>query len=792
VRRLLRWLGWTFVGLIGLALIATAGGYWWLRQSLPLVDGEIRLAGLEAPVVVVRDEWAVPHIEADSWLDATFAQGFVHAQDRLWQMEFQRRVGAGRLAEIVGAPALSADRFLRALGLYRLAEASLAHLEPATVAWLEAYADGVNAFLETRTGPLPPEFQILRHHDIEPWRPADSLVWLRMMALDLGSNWRDELLRARLAKRLSADQIADLWPDYPAAVPTTLVELARRLEVAALIEALPPAAAALAGSNAWVMAGTRTRSGAALLANDPHLGLQAPGIWYLNHLRSPELEAIGASLPGVPGITLGHNDKIAWGLTTTGADTQDLFVERLDSDDPGRYLTPDGTAPFQIREEIIHVAGAEPVTLRVRETRHGPVLSDLVPISREVLGPDQVLALAWPALAEDDVTIQALLGITRAEDWPRFVEALRDVGAPIQNVVYADVEGTIGFLTPGRIPIRRAGDGRWPVPGWSGSHDWIGWVPFDELPRARDPADGRFFNANNRIVPESYPHLITADWQATYRAQRLEALLSGDDHDLATFATIQSDELSLLAEQFLPHLLAVEATDPATIDALGRLRGWDRTMRVDAAEPLIFAAWYRELSRLVYADELGEIFRAYWNIRPRFMALVLTERQIWCDDVDTPEIEDCAALAARALTLALADLRARFGDDPDGWSWGGAHPALMDHAVFSDVPVLGRLFDVLVAQGGDSATVDVGHYLVSDDAHPFRSRHAATYRGLYDLGDLGRSRFIAATGQSGHPLSSHYRDLTDLWAGGETIAMTRDPATYGATAIGRLMLEPAP
>ncbi len=534
MRRALRWLALGLAGLLALAALGLGGGYLWLRQSLPQIDGEIAVAGLEAPVSVVRDEWAIPQIEAASLRDAIFAEGFVHAQDRFWQMEFQRRLGAGRLAEILGAAALPTDRFMRTLGFYRLAEASLQHLNERTRALLEAYALGVNAWLATRNGPLPPEFLILRHSAIEPWSPADSLVWLRLMALDLSVNYGEELQRAGLAKRLSDEQLADIWPDYPDGAPVTLVALARALPFRALADALPPAPPPGQGSNAWVVAGSRTASGAPLLANDPHLGLQAPGVWYLVHLQTPELELTGASLPGVPGIVLGHNGSVAWGFTNTGPDTQDLFVERTDPADPGRYLTPDGSQPFATREEVIRVKDGAPVALTVRATRHGPVISDRLP-DQGLFEPGHVVALAWAALAEDDRTMQALLELNRARDWASFVGAAEHVLAPMQNIFYADTAGHIGLIAPGRVPIRRQGDGRWPVPGWSGEYDWQGWIPFAALPRALDPADGLLFNANNRLVPEDYPYLLAADWEPPYRARRLAALLAGDGFDARGF-----------------------------------------------------------------------------------------------------------------------------------------------------------------------------------------------------------------------------------------------------------------
>jgi penicillin amidase len=552
----------------------------------------------------------------------------------------------------------------------------------------------------------------------------------------------------------------------------------------ALLELLPQS---LNGSNNWVVDGTMTASGLPLLANDPHLGLAVPGIWYMAHLEAPGLSVVGATLPGIPAIIVGHNDTIAWGVTNTGPDTQDLFIERIDPADPARYLTPDGSAPFERREEVIRVKGEAPVTLSVRATRHGPVLSDLLP-DDGLFGDGHVVALAWTALAEDDRTAQALLELDGAADWAEFVAAAEDVAAPMQNIFYADTGGHIGLIAPGRVPIRRRGDGRWPVPGWSGEYDWQGWIPFADLPRALDPPGGLLFNANNRLVPLDYPYLLTADWEPPFRARRLAELLVGDRHDLAGFAAVQADQLSLLARDLLPIMLAAEALSPAAAEAQAELAAWDRVMRADAPEPLLFAAWYRELSRLIYADELGDLFASFWGLRPEFMERILTRRQVWCDDVATPAVESCAELSARALELALADLAARFGADPADWRWGTAHPARMAHPILGDQPWLAWLVDIVVASGGGGTTVDVGHYRLSDQRRPFVSTHAASYRGLYDLGALERSRFVATTGQSGNPLSPHYRDLTALWAAGATVPMS---AAEEAGGHGRLRLLPA-
>ena len=668
MRRLLRWLGWTLVGLVLLIIVVAGGGYWWLRQSLPQVDGEIEVAGLKAPVTIMRDRFAIPRIEAESLLDATFALGFVHAQDRLWQMEFQRRLGAGRLAEVVGEAAVPTDRFMRTLGLYRRSEASLAHLEPATIVWLEAYADGVNAYLERRTGPLPLEFLILGHIEPEAWRPADSLVWLRLMALDLGTNYRDELTRARLATRLSPEQIGDLWPDYPEDAPVTLATPALPLD--RLAAALPPAPPARVGSNAWVLAGSRTADGAPLLANDPHLQLRAPGVFYLAQLRTREVELAGATLPGVPGVVLGHNGQIAWGFTNAGFDTQDLFIERIDPDDPARYLTPAGSAPFARREEVIEVKGAAPVILEVRETRHGPVLSDLLAGAVETFGGDHVVALAWTALAEDDVSLQALLGFSRARDWAGFVAALRQVTSPVQNILYADTSGRIGFYAPGRVPIRKAGDGRWPVPGWTGDYDWQGAIPFEELPHAVDPPGGVIINANNRVVPPGYPHLLTADWEAPYRARRLARLLGAEVRSGGIRGHPRRRALASGHRPSADHAADGGSQSRGSCGDGGAPRlGSGHATRSPRA-----AAVRRLVSRAVAADlrrRARRPVRVVWSVRPEFVKRILKHRPAWCDNRTSARVETCAELAAEGLELALADLERRLGDGREGWRWGG-------------------------------------------------------------------------------------------------------------------------
>ena len=788
----LRWFGAGF-GLLLLAILVTAGACVWL--SVPSYDGTETVAGLDAPVEIVRDAHAIPHIYAASPRDGAFAMGFAHAQDRLWQMELQRRIGAARLSELFGERGLETDRFLRTLGVYRVAERNFAMLSPEIRAIYEAYAAGVNAYLENRSGLLPPEF-VLLGHEPEPWRPADSLVWLKMMAWDLGDNFRDEILRARLAERLDPAQLLDLWPPYPGDAPPALARAPipehTAIDFAALAAALPEPPPAGLGSNNWVLSGAHTESGKPLLANDPHLGLSIPSIWYLAHVNTPDFEIVGATLPGLPFPVLGRTRDFAWGFTNTGSDVQDLFIERIDPDDPARYLTPEGSLPFAVRDETIEVDGGEAVALTVRETRHGPVVSDLIEESESFLEAGHVLAFAWTALDKDDRTAEALIRAAAAEDWDGFVTALRDMAVPQQNIVFADRFGNIGFLAPGRVPIRASGQGHMPAPGWTGSHDWVGWIPFAALPRSYNPAAGRIVTANNRVVGPDYPFFLTDDWTPPYRARRIEALLdAAPAHGVESFTAIQQDVVSLAASRLLPVLLEVTAPggDGArrALDMLGR---WDHRMDRARAEPLIYMAWLRALMRALLADELGAVFDDYWKIRTEVLHRVLTGRTAWCDVVTTDAAESCAEVTGAALDEALADLAARYGEDMADWRWGEAHVAWMKNRVLGEIPLIGSWFEVRLPSGGEKETVKAGSFTVSDPDHPFAQDHGAGYRAVYDLAEPERSVFIQSTGQSGNPFSAHYEDFAEAWRDGRYLPMLTDRARIAEDALGTLVLHP--
>jgi penicillin amidase len=780
-------LAWRLLGGVGLlagALVLLLGAAIW--ASLPRLDGRVEIEGASAPVEILRDAWGVPRIRAASAEDAYLGLGYVHAQDRLWQMELRRRVAQGRLSEILGAGGLPTDRLMRTLGLYRRAEAAVAHLPDEARRYLESYARGVNAWLRRHRALLAPELLLLWHAP-EPWTVADSLAFTRLMALDLGENWRTELLRARLARVVSAEQLADLFPPPDDRAPITIDprQLAG-LDLERLAAALPPAPPPGLGSNVWVVDGGRSASGQPLLANDPHLGLDLPGPWYLAGLEAPGLSVIGGTMPAMPIVVAGRNARLAWGLTNTGPDTQDLFVERLDPADPSRYLTPDGSAAFALRRETIAVRFGAPEQLLVRETRHGPVLSDLGDPSG-LTASDRVLALAWTALDEDDVTLIAGFGLATAGSAQEVDAALAPFGSPQQNVVYATTGGDIGLVAPGRVPIRRAGDGAVPVEGADGRHDWIARIPYPELPRLARPPSGQIVNANNRLVGPEYPFLIARDWDPGLRARRIEAMLDGRSALTAEdFAAMQADRRSTLADDMLPFLLeaaAARATLPDLVEALGR---WDRRMAPDRPEPLAFAAWYHELAATVYADELGPLLEAYRGQRAGFMRLALGRRQVWCDDVATAAVESCEQRIALAWQRATSRLRETYGADWRAWRWGKAHELVISHEPLGRLPVLGALFRISLERGGDGSTVDVAHYRAASDGTSFVSRSGPSYRMIVDLADPDGSLFIAPTGQSGHRLSPHWRDLTAIWSSGGYIPMRQSVA-----AAHRLVLAPA-
>ena len=764
-----------------------------------------------ASIDIVRDADAVAHVYAKTTDDAYFGLGFAHAQDRLWQLEMHRRIASGRLSEILGPSALDTDRFLRTLGVRRNAEAIMAHLAPDAQAALRAYADGINAYLRQRRGPLPPEFVMTGAPSPELWQPADSIAWQTMMAWDLGANWTQELMRMRLSQRLSLAQINQILPPYPGDPVLATQDYTGWYRTLAGSTAQLAAVAAVApsshvegmGSNNWVVAGSRTESGKPLLANDPHLSLTAPALWYLAHLSAPGLNVIGASMPGVPGIILGHNDRVAWGFTNTSPDVQDLYIEHVNPADPTQYQTPAGWAAFDSRTETIRVKGQAAVPLLVRTTRHGPVLSGALPIvDRSPLDArTHVVAFAWTALRPDDLTAQAALRFNHATDWNQFLAAARDFGAPQQNIGYADVEGNIGFIAPGRVPIRGPDNdlhGLAPAPGWDARYDWQGFIDFDDLPRQFNPASQRIVTANQKIIGATDAHFITSEWSLPYRANRIGELLDATPHhSIDSFTAMQYDHVSLAARDLLPIVRRTVPQSARATQAMQLLAGWSGSMDADRPEPLIFNAWMRELSRRLLLVPLGPaLMRDYYdqrNTQPLLIEVLKNQQGAshWCRvpaDGALAGAADCAGLLSVSLESTLAALETRYGGTPASWRWGQAHVARMSHQPFGKVPLLARVFDLTAPVPGDTYTINVGRYTFRDDADPFASRHAAGFRGIYDLSNLENSRFIQSSGQSGNRLSPWYGDYAKLWAGGHSIPMRTQRAEVEKNRIGTLTL----
>ncbi|WP_334188787.1 penicillin acylase family protein [Noviherbaspirillum sp.] len=801
--------------LVLLLLIAAliAGMLWYRSAVLPQVDGTLKLTGLTAPVDVVRDAEGIPHIYAKSSADAYFALGVVHAQDRLWQLEINRRIAAGRMAEILGPNAVDTDRFLRTLGVRRNAERILANLDPDTRAALDAYAKGINAYLADRRGPLPPEFLLTGAPAPEPWHPVDSIGWQTMMAWDLGANWSQELLRMRLAQRLSLKQINEFLPPYPGdSVPQTrdytalyrdLSGTAQQLQKVSSIA--PPSYVDGMGSNNWVVSGALSETGKPLLANDPHLGLSAPALWYFAHLSAPGLNVIGATLPGIPSVVLGRNDRIAWGFTNTAPDVQDLYIERINPANPKQYQTPDGWAEFRTRQEIIKVKGQQDVTLDVSETRHGPVITGALPILAHAPldAKAHVVSFAWTALRADDLTLQAGMKFNRARNWQEFLAGARDFGSPQQSIVYADIDGNIGFVAPARIPVRSPDNdlkGLAPAPGWDARYDWTGFIPFDELPRSFNPASNRVATANEKIVEPGYPHFLTSEWTLPYRANRIRELLDAKPkHSMDSFAAMQKDHLSLAAKELLPLLGKTVARTDRARGAIDKLNGWDGSMDADRAEPLIFNAWLRTASRQIFVDELGEaLLKDYWEQRNVHLSMVhvLNDREgqaRWCADVGKPnpdKPQSCADVLSMSLDAALDDLETRYGKDMGQWRWGKAHEARSEHRPFGKVAPLAKVFDIRAPSPGDTFTVNVGRHNLRDEKEPFTNRHAASLRALYDMSNPENSLFIHSTGQSGNLLSPLYRNFVQRWIDVQYLPMRTLRPDVEKESIGTLVLSP--
>jgi penicillin G amidase len=758
-RRLLSWLGFAL-----LLLAALISGVLWL--TLPPRTQQARIPGLTGPVDIGFDADGIPRIRAASAIDAAAAIGFVHARDRMFQMELMRRAASGRLSEIAGPATLAYDRTMRTLGLRRRAVEDYQALPAETRAVLEAYTRGVNAWIEARGRFSAAEFLFLGTP--EPWEPVDSLLWGETMGLWLSFNWRTELSRLSLSGHLPQQKIDELWPPANGALPeAAITPTTQYADASGLLAVLPhfpdPFTLPDTASNEWAVDGRHSATGAPLLAGDPHLAFGFPGIWYLARIETPDGVMAGATAPGVPFLVLGHNGHIAWTFTTTGADVQDVFIETAAGD--GQYQTPDGPRPFTVREEHIKVRGQADQIVKVRETRHGPVVSDLRPEG----GP--ILAVAMANLAPGNTAAAGLLALNRARDVEAAGNAATLITSPVQNLLVAD-RNRIALYVTGRVPIRRVGDGSAPVSG-DGSHDWIGWATGEQLPQIVAPDSGRLANANDRVAPPDFPTFLGRDWFGDWRSSRIRELLEGSEqHTAADFARMQTDLRSSFARQVLPALLAVPMLETTAAAAQALLRGWDGSMTMETPQPLIFNAWINRFYDRVLQD--AGVPPSDGGPLAEFVAYVLSPAGAhWCAG-------DCTGPLKAALSDAIRDLTPRFGKDPAKWRWGEAHPAVFTHPLLRGLPIIGKLATLSIPSPGDDTTIDRGGFAYRQ----FQSVHGPEYRGVYDLADLDRSLFMMAPGQSGNLLSRHARDFLTRWRDGATI--TLGPTAEATTATIRL------
>lgn len=826
--------------LVILALLLLVVFYILPRSSFPKTAGEIRLTGLVGPVDVYRDENGIPHIYASNTRDLFFAQGYVHAQDRFWQMDFWRHIGGGRLSELFGSATVETDMFLRTLGFEEIVAREIAQLDGDTLLALESYAEGVNAYLADHQGSsLSLEYVILKlinaDYVPEPWQMQHTLTWAKMMAWDLGGNMDSEIRRALLAESLSPERLQEIFPAYPADHPVILPGFslsgsqADKTNQAANLPGLAPAlseiltkTAALdailgfrfegVGSNNWVIGGERTSTGMPLLADDMHLAVQLPAIWYENGLHCvPKgadcpYEVTGFSFASAPGVVVGFNGRIAWGVTNVGPDVQDLYVEKINPANPNQYEYQGQWVDMDVQTETIHVAGGDPVELIIRRTQHGPIISDTYG-SLEDFDPTQAMqnaaadtpaayavALRWTAL-DPCTTYTSVLKINRAGNFNEFREALSYWDVPSQNFVYADVDGNIGYQTPGRIPIRTAGDGTWLVPGWTGEYEWEATIPFDELPYTFNPPAGYIVTANNAVVGTDYPYLITTGWDFGYRAKRIVEMIEDAPGpiDAEYIAKMHGDNKNLNAAVLLPVLFDLRLEDSRLEQARAILQDWDHQQHMDSSAAAIFEVFWKNLLRRTFDDDLPEEIRAsgssLWFEVVR--GLVDQPGSEWWDDKATSVEERRDDIFLASFAAAIDELEGLQGKDPSRWNWGDLHTLSFQVGGLGESgnPLVEILFNrgPFRTSGGASIVNATGWDASKED---YQVRSLPSQRMIVDLADLSRSLGIHTTGQSGHAYHPNYIDMVERWATIQYHPMLWERSQVEAGAVKHLRLIP--
>ncbi|WP_203334168.1 penicillin acylase family protein [Planococcus beigongshangi] len=775
-RKWLKWMLGTFGVLLAVAVIALIFVNAYIGKSKPVISGELTVSILDKEVKVIRDEIGVPHIEAQSDADLYRAQGYVVAQDRLFQMDLSRRQASGRLAEAVGAAAVDTDKFFRTFSLRDAAEKSWEGYDAESKQVLEWFAEGVNAFIEEAKAEdkLSYEFSLLGYTP-EEWTPVDSLAIGKFMAYDLGGNWSSLAVRHWVLGEFPEDKARELFIEYPEEAPSIIeANIGSQVKVAGEFDAsLVPSE--FNGSNNWVVSGDKTESGMPLLADDPHLGLSTPSIWYQMHLQSPEQNVSGVIFAGVPGIILGHNENVAWGVTNVGPDVQDLYIETPNPDDPTQFLYEGEWEQAEVRDEPIRVSDGETVDFEVLVTRHGPIISDLL---YEEEDPGALFSMQWTAL-EPTLELQAVLGFNKAENWEDFETALEDFQAPAQNFVFAATDGTIAYKANGRIPIRKTGDGQLPVPGDSADYGWEGYVPFDELPTVVNPESGFIATANNQVVDDSYEYHITDFWAQPYRYERIAEVLEASDQLTAEdMMELQMDQKNLYAAEFLDDMIEAVRSESGEYDEiLALLTDWDQFDAEDQAAPLIFHKWMKQLPHTLLEDEFPEDVYDLMPGKNHITDAMLRESFAGNDGVWVSEYGGLEKWLTDALETSMSEIEDDFGGDPADWKWGEFHQLTFPHPMAGASPILERFLNPdPVPLGGSNITVQAAAFKDDGKVH-----HGAAWRFVADFADLSGAHHIVGPGISGHMKSNFFHNQVDKWAEGDYHRTPIDGSAEGST-----------
>ena len=729
-----------------------------LSRSLPQIEGEITIAALQQPVKIIRDEKGVPHIFAENESDLYVAQGYIQAQDRLFQMDLSRRQASGMLSEVIGEATLNNDKYFRTLGLRRAAEASYEQYSEEAKEVLQSFAKGVNAYMDElkENGKWPIEFTILGYKP-EEWTVIDSLTIGKYMAYDLGGNWEDQAFRYYLLQTFSEDKAYDLYPAYPNDAPYIIGKEELDIESSFATAII---AHEYNGSNNWVVSGELTKSGKPLLADDPHLGLATPSIWYQMHLEAPSVNVSGVIFAGIPGIILGHNENIAWGVTNTGPDVQDLYIEKRNPENETQFLYNEKWEQATIINEQINIKDEEPIDYSITITRHGPIISEFA----QKAGAETVLSLKWTAL-EPSSELEAVLNMNKASNWDEFERALEKFHTPAQNFVFASPDGTIAYKANGKIPIRKKGDSLLPVPGWTDEYEWEGFIPFDELPRIVNPEEGFISTANNKVISDDYPYHISNQWAQPYRQMRIqEVLRSKNEWTTDEMKALQMDQKNLQAEEFVPPFIEIlsDRSNEDIQSVMNILEQWDYNDDANKAAPLIFNLWMTKIPQVLFEEHIPlETYSLFRGRKPVVDKLI----QAAIEGEPGPWIKEyggISKLLEDSLQLTLKDIKDMQGNNMDKWQWGKFHQVSFKHPL-SSVGPLGLLFNSKgsLAVGGSGVTVQAAAFTEDGTVN-----HGGSWRFVADTADLTKSYHLVGPGQSGHVKSEWYNDQIEDWVKG--------------------------